>query len=97
MILSSKVIVDGIELKKFYSDNNTKIKCEQDGNIYSLAYTDLNATVSFLTTDIPLNEISVGVEIRAEDLIGLSDYIINTLDTMDGVDDNRIDVDLGGA
>lgn len=99
MVLSSNVIIEGVELIKFYSDNNTKIKCNEDGNIYPVAYTDPKSTISFLSTDIPLNEISAGIitNIDAYDIVGLSDYIINTLDVMDGKDDDRIDVDLGGA
>lgn len=90
--------INGNKVKKYYSDNNTKIQCYQDKNIYPVAYVDISSTITFVSTDIPLNEISSGMVIDPTCIAGLSDYIINTMDiASDGVDDDVIGVDLGGA
>lgn len=96
MIVSTNVNIDGVELVRWSSDADVKIKCVQDGNVYPVAYVTKNATVSFDETNIPLNEISAGVPIYYSDVIGLSGYIVDTLDVMwDGKINDTININSG--
>lgn len=78
MIASAYVRIDGVRLVRYYSTSFKKIKCVEDGNIYSLAYVTQDATVSFEETDIPLNEITAGAIVSADNVLGLSNYIVKT-------------------
>lgn len=73
MIVSKNVELAGIKLKKWYSNNLKKIKCNEDNNIYSAAYTSRDANLSFEETNLPLNEITSGAIISVDDVWGLSD------------------------
>lgn len=44
-----------------------------------------------------MSNISGKLDVSAENVIGLSDFIIDTMDGMDGLKDGNIFVDLGGA
>ena len=72
MIVSKNVELAGIKLKKWYSNNLKKIKCNEDNNIYSAAYTSRDANLSFEETNLPLNEITSGAIISVDDVWGLS-------------------------
>lgn len=76
-VISTEVTLGGVNLKKYYSDKDTKIKCTNDNNIYSVAYTALNSNVEFVDTEYPLNDVSAGVPINVTDISGLSEYIQN--------------------
>ena len=76
-VISTQVTLGGVNLKKYYSDKDTKIKCTNDNNIYSVAYTALNSNVEFVDTDYPLNDLSAGAPINVTDISGLSEYIQN--------------------
>ena len=76
MIVSKNVELGGIKLKKWYSDNLKKIKCNEDNNIYSAAYTSRDANLSFEETNLPLNEITSGAIISVDDVWGLSDVYV---------------------
>jgi hypothetical protein len=97
MVVSSLVKIDGNEYIKWYDNENKKIRCVQDDNIYPSAYTQKGSTYTFVSTNIPLNEISSFSQIEASNVVGLSDYIVETIDNMDGVDDDTVAIDLGGA
>ena len=81
MISSAYVTIDGVRLVKYYSTEFKKIKCVEDGNIYPLAHVTEDATVSFEETDIPLNEITAGAIVSADNVLGLGDYIFKTTET----------------
>ena len=76
-VITTEVTLGGVKLKKYYSDKDTKIKCKNDNNIYSVAYTALNSNVEFVDTDYPLNDVSVGVPLNVNDIVDLSSYIQN--------------------
>ena len=97
MIISALVKINNNELIKYYSNSNKKIKCNEDDNIYPSVYVAKDSTYTFSETDIPLNEISASTIINAASVVGLSDYVLNTLDLMDEKDDETIAIDLGGA
>lgn len=97
MISSINVTLDGVQLKKHFSTDYFKILCNEDGNIYPIAYTTKDATVSFSETSFPLNEILPGTEISASQVLGLSDFISVTVDLLDGIKDNKVNFDGGGA
>jgi hypothetical protein len=97
MLCSEIVKINNIDFIKYYSDNYKKIQCVEDGNIYPSAYVAKDSTYSFKETEYSLNEISAFTSIEASNIIGLSDYIIETIDTMDGVSDDNVSIDLGGA
>jgi hypothetical protein len=63
-----------------------------------VAYVTRGSTVEFEDTDIPLNEITAGAIVSYEDVLGLSSYISSTVDFIaDGVPNDGVNVDLGGA
>lgn len=97
MLCSQIVKIDRNEFIKYYSDAHKKIKCKEDGNIYPNVFVSKNSTYTFEETNIPLNEISSSYIIDASNVIGLSDYILETIDVMDGVSDDNLSIDLGGA
>jgi hypothetical protein len=96
-LCKQEVQIDGNRLYKYYSDAHKKIQCEDDGNIYPNAFVSINSTYTFKETDIPLNEISASTIVEAADVIGLSDYIVETIDVIDGKSDDSVAIDLGGA
>jgi hypothetical protein len=83
-INKENVKIDGLNLVKWSSTSNVKIKSD-DGNIYPVAYTAKNSTVQFTETNIPLNEITAGVIVDCKDVVGLSGYISSVVDLI--VDD----------
>lgn len=78
MIESEYVIIDGVKLVRYYSTSLKKIKCVEDGNIYPLAYVTQDATVTFDETNIPLNDIIAGAIVSSDNVLGLSNYIVQT-------------------
>ena len=85
MIVSKNVELGGIKLKKWYSDNLKKIKCNEDNNIYSAAYTSRDANLSFEETNLPLNEIIAGAIISVDDVWGLSDVYVQKTELNDAI------------
>lgn len=59
MISSENVTLDGMNLIRYYSDNNKKIRGD-DENIYPAAYVVRGSTNTFTETNLPLNEITSG-------------------------------------
>jgi len=96
-IVQENVTIDGVELRRYRSDQDVKIRCVEDGNMYPLAYLTQDATVTFAETGYPLNDITAGALVSCDNVLGLSDYIIDTIDELDGIKDNHLSVDLGGA
>ena len=96
-LCKQEVIIDGNRFFKYYSDAHKKIECEDDGNIYPNVFVSINSTYTFKETNIPLNEISASTIVDAANVIGLSDYIVETIDIMDGKSDDNVAIDLGGA
>ena len=96
-LVQENVVIGGVEMKKYYSDEYKKIQCVQDKNIYSVAYTTKNSTATFVETTTPINDITPGNIIKAEDIIDLSSYVENVIDMIDGEDDEMINVDLGSS
>ena len=37
-IVQENVTIDGVELRRYRSDQDVKIRCVEDGNMYPLAY-----------------------------------------------------------
>lgn len=97
MIHNENTELDGIQLIRYYSDANKKIRCNEDGNIYPTAYTAPNSTLTFSETDIPLNDVSAGPIIDAKNIKGLDAYISSWVDLQDNVADNQVVVNLGGV
>ena len=96
-IQKENVKIDGIDLVKWSSTGNFKIK-SQDGNIYPLAYVAKNSTVTFTETNIPLNEITAGAIVDCSSVVGLSGYISSVVDLIaDDIPNNGINIDLMGA
>ena len=97
-IKTEDVTIDDVNLVRYYSDKNVKIKSNEEGNIYPIAYVVKGSTVEFSETDIPLNEISSGMRVRYQDVIGLSGYVSSLVDYLaDDVYGDGANVDLGGA
>ena len=97
-IVSKDVTIDGIQLTRYSSDKDVKIKCVQDGIIYPIAYLTRGSSVEFSETNIPLNEISSGAIVSYGDVMGLSGYISSVVDFItDDKPNNGINFDLGGA
>lgn len=97
-IVQENVTIDGVELRRFRSDQDVKIRCVEDGNMYPLAYLTQDATVTFAETSYPLNDITAGAIVSCDNVIGLSGYIVDTLDiASDGRLDQTILVDGGSA
>lgn len=98
MVVSALVDIDGVEFVRWSSDRNMKIKCEQDGNIYPIAYVTKDATVTFVDTDKPLNEISAARIITPQDVQDLSEFIIKTIDeAVDDMEGDGMNIDMKGA
>ena len=98
MIVQEDVTIDGIQLTRYSSDRDVKIRCVQDGTIYPIAYLTRGSTVQFKETNIPLNEISAGAIVSCGDVIGLSGYISSVMDLItDDIQGNGMNFDLGGA
>ena len=96
-LCKQEVKFNGNRFYKYFSDTYKKIQCEDDGNIYTNAFVSINSTYTFKETDIPLNEIATSTIVEAANVIGLSDYIVETIDVMDGKSDDNVAIDLGGA
>ena len=71
-IVQENVTIDGVELRRFRSDQDVKIRCVEDGNMYPLAYLTQDATVTFAETSYPLNDITAGAIVSCDNVIGLS-------------------------
>ena len=97
-IVQENVTIDGVELRRYRSDQDVKIRCVEDGNMYPLAYLTQDATVTFAETSYPLNDITAGAIVSADNVLGLSGYILDTLDVAsDGKHDDTIYVNGGSA
>ena len=93
MIKEAEVVLDGVVLKKIWSDSLVKIQCNEDMNIYQVVYTTLSSTSTFSETNIPVEE----YKIPASEIIGLSAEVLKIIDRIDGSEDQTITVDPGGA
>ena len=97
-IKTEDVTIDDVNLVRYYSDKNVKIKSNEEGNIYPIAYVVKGSTVKFSETNIPLNEISSSVKVTYQDVMGLSGYVSSIVDYLaDDVYGDGVNVDLGGA
>ena len=97
-IKTEEVTIDDVNLVRYKSDRNVKIKSEEDGNIYPIAYVVKGSTVRFTETNIPLNEISSGITVTYKDVSGLSGYVSSLVDYLaDDVYGDGVNVDLGRA
>ena len=66
------VKIDDKDLYKIWSDNYVKIQCQQDMNIYQVAYLTLSSLYTFQETNIPIEQI---FKVQADEVLGLSGYI----------------------
>lgn len=98
MVVHEDIVIDGKNFVKYYSNENFKIRCDQDMNIYPVAYVLQGSTVTFTQTNQPLNEITPGHEISACQIVGLKDFVEKTVDVfVDDNENNQLNIDLGGA
>lgn len=66
------VKIDNKDLYKIWSDNYVKIQCQQDMNIYQVAYITLSSLYTFQETNIPVDQV---FKVQADEVLGLSGYI----------------------
>ena len=66
------VKIDNKDLYKIWSDNYVKIQCQQDMNIYQVAYITLSSLYTFQETNIPIDQT---FKVQANEVLGLSGYI----------------------
>ena len=66
------VKIDNKDLYKIWSDNYVKIQCQQDMNIYQVAYITLSSSYTFQETNIPIDQT---FKVQANEVLGLSGYI----------------------
>ena len=66
------VKIEDKDLYKIWSDNYVKIQCQQDMNIYQVAYITLSSSYTFQETNIPIDQT---FKVQANEVLGLSGYI----------------------
>ena len=66
------VKIDNKDLYKIWSDKYVKIQCQQDMNIYQVAYLTLSSSYTFQETNIPIDQT---FKVQADEVLGLSGYI----------------------
>lgn len=72
------VKIEDKDLYKIWSDNYVKIQCQQDMNIYQVAYITLSSLYTFQETNIPVDQI---FKVQADEVLGLSGYITQQTET----------------